>query len=226
MSRLAYLFSYESTFSYINETIVPDLQSLLQADGAGSWSCKDLENLRLVLRRLATLRVKNSEDAEDLVQETLLTVTTKRPAGDLEKGLLVWGMGVLRKKLGNYYRKNRRILEAQKLGIDIAQLAWISAGPDSPEAKMFQSELHTLIDKTLEKFPTQEQRALRLMLAGLPAREIASMMAPESYQNVLNHLFRGRKKLARQLIRHGWVPHRRESRSREPEAGSVDSKPV
>src|SRR5262245_44132029 len=69
---------------------------------------EELARIRMVLRKLTALRIENPEDAEDLVQETLLTMTEKCPEIELRKGLLVWGMGILRKKVGNYYRRVQR----------------------------------------------------------------------------------------------------------------------
>ena len=43
-----------------------------------------------------------------------------------------------------------------------------------------------------------------MLIAGLTPGEIAVKMLPERYQTVINHLHRGRKKLARELIRHGF----------------------
>src|SRR5207247_5159091 len=71
------------------------------------WPTEELLRIRLVLKRLTALRVKNPDDAEDLVQEALLTMTQKFPEIELHKGLMVWGMGILRKKVGNYYRRCR-----------------------------------------------------------------------------------------------------------------------
>jgi hypothetical protein len=45
------------------------------------------------------------------------------------------------------------------------------------------------------------------MIAGFNAGEIARQLHPERYQNVINSLYRGRKKLARALAKYGYAPN-------------------
>jgi RNA polymerase sigma factor (sigma-70 family) len=204
VSCFTYPFNYELTVSFLGEL---DPQEQYQDHCASlpkDWSNEDFLRIRSILRRLTALRIQNADDAEDLVQETLLTVAAKCPTRELQKGILVWSMGVLRKKVGNYYRKarhpaispeerSRRRLIDPRTALDL-----------SPESDLRHVELRALIHKILAGLPTREQCALRMMLAGMPAHEIAQNMAPESYQNVLNHLYRGRKKLAEQLAKYGY----------------------
>ena len=68
----------------------------------------EIEAIRIVLKKLTSIRIMNSNDVEDLVQETLLTMISKHPGAELEKGPLVWSLGILRRKVGNYYRKSQR----------------------------------------------------------------------------------------------------------------------
>ena len=44
------------------------------------------------------------------------------------------------------------------------------------------------------------------MIAGLNAREITEELHPVRYQNVINRLHRGRKKLAEALAKYGYGP--------------------
>ncbi len=171
-----------------------------------AWTDEEVARIRLVLQRLTAMRVQNDDDAEDLVQETLLTATAKLPDCSLRKGLLVWCMGVLRKKLGNYYRKANRYAPLHHSDA----LAWGSAHGEmpgrTPEAEILQAELCALIRAIVAQFPVQERRPVELYLAGFPAQEIALQLHPERYQNVVNRIYRGRKKLARQLARYGYAP--------------------
>ena len=52
------------------------------------------------------------------------------------------------------------------------------------------------------------------MVSGLNAGEIARLLSPEPYQNVMNRLYRGRKKLARELIKCGFRPNSGKSGNR------------
>ena len=48
---------------------------------------------------------------------------------------------------------------------------------------------------------------MELLLAGLEPGEIVKRLHPERYQNVINRLHRGRKKLAKELAKYGYGPH-------------------
>jgi RNA polymerase sigma factor (sigma-70 family) len=163
--------------------------------------------IRAVLQKLSTIRVLNPTDAEDLVQDTLLTMLTKYPGNELEKGLLIWSMGILRKKVGNYYRKAQRYtcLSEQASG-EQSVLQGLTAAT-SPEAKFLHEELKSIIRQTLLHFPPLQRQAMELLLAGLNSGEIVKHLHPERYQNVINHIFRGRQKLAKELAKFGYGPN-------------------
>ena len=164
-----------------------------------NWSDEQLAHIRLVLQRLTALRIENADDGEDLVQETLLTMAKKCPQEELKKGLLVWSMGILRKKIGNYYRKAQRYA-----ALDEDAAARKKLAPPSPEDWIRYSELLALIQHTLTGLPPQERQVMDLLLAGQPASRIAELLYPERYQNIINRLYRGRHKLQRELAKHGY----------------------
>jgi RNA polymerase sigma factor (sigma-70 family) len=161
--------------------------------------------IRAVLKKLSTVRVLNPTDAEDLVQETLLTMLTKYPGNELEKGLLIWGMGILRKKVGNYYRKAQRFTSftEQEPG---THLSGQKLAANSPEARFFHKELQEIIQQTLTQLPPAQRQAMELLLAGLDSGEIVRHLQPERYQTVINHIFRGRQRLAKELAKYGYGP--------------------
>jgi RNA polymerase sigma factor (sigma-70 family) len=173
-----------------------------------AWTDEELARIRLVLRKLTALRVENPEDAEDLVQETLLTMVRKAPEIDLEKGLLIWAMGILRKKVGNYYRRTQRSVPLDDQRIVVYDSGQCSRAAPSPEASLLHAELCARVDALLENLPVPEREAMDLYLAGTQTCEIVSLLHPERYQNVVNRLHRGRKKLAKELTRHGYAKRR------------------
>jgi RNA polymerase sigma factor (sigma-70 family) len=163
--------------------------------------------IRAVLKKLSTIRVLNPTDAEDLVQETLLTMLTKYPGDELEKGLLIWGMGILRKKVGNYYRKAQRFTSFSEQEPGAQLLMQEFAAATSPEAKFFYEELQGIVRQTLTQLPPSQRQAMELRLAGLDSGEIVRHLHPERYQNVINHIFRGRQRLAKELAKYGYGPN-------------------
>jgi RNA polymerase sigma factor (sigma-70 family) len=170
------------------------------------WTEDEIAAIRRVLLRLTALRILNPTDAEDLVQDTLLTMLTKYPGSELEKGLLVWSMGILRKKVGNYYRKTQRFSYfSEQDSYDPKLTRELSAMP-SPEAKVFHEELQDLVKETLAQLPFDQRQPIELLIAGLNSGEIVKQLYPERYQNVMNRIHRGRKKLAKELAKYGYGP--------------------
>lgn len=178
---------------------------------------EELSQVWLVLRKLTALRVENPEDAEDLVQETFVTMTEKFCQLELRKGLLVWSMGILRRKLGNYYRKPKRFasIDQSLHARDVVRLVQV---PASAETTLRESELHNLVDQILEEFPSLERSVLKLLFDGFSTSEIAAELHPERYQNVVNRLHRGRKRLYKELKKFGYTipPQPNDRRIRKP----------
>jgi RNA polymerase sigma factor (sigma-70 family) len=218
MQSLAYRIDSDFAPFFIRESAGLEEHSPLGKPKLGDWSDQELASIRNVLHRLTALRVANAEDAEDLVQDTFLTMAMKCPEVELEKGLMIWSMGILRKKVGNYYRKTQRYAAASQ-GSSPLEFAQGDPSVTSPEIRLQQRELNTLIYEVLATLPENHRQALELLLAGMRANEIVELLSPECYQNAINWLYRGKKKLARELARYGYGPEakpsiRRSSRTR------------
>jgi RNA polymerase sigma factor (sigma-70 family) len=171
------------------------------------WPAEELTRIRMVLRKLTALRIENPEDAEDLVQETLLTMIEKCPEIALRKGLLVWGMGILRKKVGNYYRRGQRYSALQRENLNAVMLHPTQA-PPSAESTIHYRELRSLVETIVKKFPPHERVVMDLLVSGLATREIVKALYPERYQNIVNRVHRGRKRLHKELAKHGYMNYR------------------
>jgi RNA polymerase sigma factor (sigma-70 family) len=170
------------------------------------WAEEEIAAIRIVLQRLTAARVTNSNDAEDLVQDTLLTMIMKNPGSELEKGLLVWSMGILRKKVGNYYRKAQRYASLNPQKTCTRECVQQSMLTFSPEVKVFHEELQRIIDEILAQLPVPQRQAMELLIAGHDPAEIVKQLYPERYQNVINRLYRGRQRLAKELAKYGYGP--------------------
>jgi DNA-directed RNA polymerase specialized sigma24 family protein len=166
------------------------------------WTDDEIASIRAALKRLTKIRILNTNDAEDLIQETLLTMINKQPGRILEKGPLVWSLGILRKKVGNYYRKIQRYAPLSE-GERRTQELWVTL---TPESRMLHEELKTIVNVVLSQLPNSQRQALELMVAGFNTGEIVRELHPERYQNVINRLYRGRKKLMRALAIYGYGP--------------------
>ncbi|MCL2878027.1 MAG: RNA polymerase sigma factor [Acidobacteria bacterium] len=178
------------------------------------WTDEELSRIRRELRKLTALRVLNAPDAEDIVQDTLLTLIHSRPEKELEKGPLVWSIGILRNKIGNYYRKGRYRARCEEREAKLQQGLFQTVSTVSPEGELMRGELRNVIAAAVERLPHAQKKAIKMLIAGLKPGEIAAKMSPERYQTVINHLHRGRKKLAQELTRHGFGGMHEMKRSR------------
>jgi RNA polymerase sigma factor (sigma-70 family) len=188
-------------------------------ENSAGWTLGNDEGIieiRSALHKVSIIRILNSNDAEDLVQDTLLTMISKNPNSDLEKGPLVWSMGILRKKVGNYYRRLRRyvpITEPEILNVDIIQQ---SLRCDSPEALLSHRELSQIVAESLESLPSDQRKVMELVISGLDSGEVAKELRPERYQSVITQIHRGRQKIAKDLAKFGYGPSTPRSNSQHP----------
>lgn len=200
MRNLAYSFFHLYPALAVRES---SPRTVRTGPSLNDWSDDELKKIRCVLQKITALRVCNPDDAEDLVQETLLTMTEKCPEVEIRKGLLIWGMGILRYKIGNYYGQVRRYEEAGG-EVRIRNCRSRADPSPTPEALLRYAELSRLIDAFLKTLSAGERNALVLFLRGYTTSEIVRALRPEHYQNVVNRLFRGRRKIARELERRGY----------------------
>jgi len=211
----SYYRVYNTNLLCIRETA--PLEEYAAGRRAIEWTDAELRSIRLVLRKLTSIRIFNPEDAEDLVQETLLTMLRKAPGTEIEKGNLIWAMGILRRKVGNYYRRSQRSITRDKqMQYELRRPARIP----SPESSLHHAELMAAINSILVDLAPPEREALDLYLAGKETCEIVSMLQPERYQNIVNWLHRGRKKLVKELARYGYFRDECGQRQRRPRSPS------
>jgi RNA polymerase sigma factor (sigma-70 family) len=201
---------YNLAYCLTNYSFVVSESSCLEVYGAvperSQWTEEEIAAIRAVLQKLTSIRILNSTDAEDLIQDTLLTMLTKHPGDALEKGLLVWTMGILRKKVGNYYRRTNRFtcFSEQEPRTQRSIREFTAAA--SPESRLFHEELQSIICQTLTQLPSPQRQAIELLIAGHDSGEVVKQLHPERYQNVINRIYRGRKKLAKELAKYGYGP--------------------
>ena len=177
-----------------SETLTPQPLSLTD---------DEIADIRKKLSKLTARRVLNAPDAEDIVQDTLLTMISKPPCATLKKCPLAWSMGILRNKVGNYYRKERRHSAYAAEKSNDSYEAHQHSSSLSPERELLCGELLEVINTAVERLPALQRCAMKLLIAGLNPGEIAKRMSPERYQAVINHLYRGRRKIAQELNRYG-----------------------
>src|SRR5206468_4718039 len=135
--------------SPIQATDVFSLSSA-RAPSLDDWPPEHLSQMRVIFRKLTSMRIVNPEDAEDVVQETFVTMAEKFPCVRLQKGLLVWGMGILRRKVGNYYRRPNRTAGLDQEIVDASVLRLVQSQP-SPYSHVHRAARQSLVQSLVRE---------------------------------------------------------------------------
>jgi RNA polymerase sigma-70 factor (ECF subfamily) len=123
-----------------------------------------LDELSGRLRAYYGRRVPPGLDVEDLVQETLIAVHTRRATYDVNQPFTAWAYAIARYKLIDALRRGRAHLRAP---LEDADVLFVAPGA---EAAMARRDL----ERVLAKLPKRTQALIRdVKLAGLSTREAA-----------------------------------------------------
>ena len=130
------------------------------------------------------------EDAEDLVQETLLALHTRRDTYDPEQPLTAWMYAIARYRLIDHIRRERRRGAHNSLDdLDI--------GDSDPEYEA--SDARRDVAALLEKLPPKQQTAIRLIKLEEKSVKEAAALTGFSESDIKISVHRGLKTLARLL---------------------------
>jgi RNA polymerase sigma-70 factor (ECF subfamily) len=152
-----------------------------------------LTDLGGLLRRYFERRLADAAEAEDLVQETLLAVHTRRATYDPSRPFTAWAYAIARYKLIDHLRR-RRARPTTPLDDNIHELF----APDDHAAASAASDL----DRLLGALPESQSRAIRdVKLEGLTSAQAAAR-AGVNEGAVKVRVHRGLKALA-SLVRGG-----------------------
>ena len=172
----------------------PELQRLMQAGLAGDGDAHRTlltlisVRLRAYFRGRLSRAGRSDVEAEDLVQEVLIAVHTRRHTYDPSQMFTPWLYGIARYKLADYFRRSR--FSAYDVSLDDAEEAM-----GSEDAAGVESSFD--VERMLAELPPKMQRAIRYTkLEGLSVNEAAqrSGMSPSA---VKVSVHRGLKALAR-----------------------------
>lgn len=148
------------------------MRILDSAAAAAAPAERDLESVlhaaRPHLRTLLARQRIPPEDAEDLLQQTLLALVYQwRNVRDPE----AWLVGTVRNQCRSYWRRKRRVLYE---AVDAAMLEWLAAPQPSPQERR---DLWRDLEATLERLPPRCRCLLRLRYQlGYEPREVAARM--------------------------------------------------
>lgn len=160
-------------------------------DGDPSAYRSLLSALAPLLRAFFARRMAfGSEDVEDIVQETLIAVHTRRASYDRNRAFTPWLFAIARHKMIDHYRRLRRTVAVENLG----DMLVAEGFEDACLARMD-------VDKLLGALPPKQARAIRsTRVEGASVAEAATAAGiGESDLKVSVH--RGLKTLAARLAR-------------------------
>jgi RNA polymerase sigma-70 factor, ECF subfamily len=158
-------------------------------------SSQTIATLSPTLLSFALRGVRRREDAEDLVQETWISALRSAPTFDGRSSLRTWLTSILRRRMADLYRRERRVFSFDE---DDHESPWL------PHAEQFDREQAVaLAARAMAELTSLEQTAVTLCdVQDLDRDEAASRMQIErGYLRVLLH--RGRSKLQAALSGQG-----------------------
>jgi len=123
---------------------------------------QQLVALRGYLLRFARLQLRNDAWAEDAVSETILAALAKPQAFEARSQLKTWLVGILKHKIIDHYRKHRREVLSEDLGLHqvaegtsidpkghwkLGQSEWITNPVKAYQRREFWAALNACVEK-------------------------------------------------------------------------------
>ncbi|UMZ74805.1 RNA polymerase sigma factor [Natranaerofaba carboxydovora] len=141
--------------------------------------------------------VKNSQDAEDLAQESFIKAYQKLDTFDAKYKFSTWIYKIATNTCLDYLKKKKDILLKDD---DSMQKLESTNGSEGPEENLIQKEQLNYMEKAIKKLP-HEFRAVVVLyhINGFNYKEIAEIL-DINQSKVKNRLFKGRKLLQKELV--------------------------
>lgn len=133
------------------------------------------------------------DDAEDLVQETLVALHTRRDSYDPNFPLTAWMYAIARYRLIDHLRRSKRRTHASLDGVDVADV------DPHYEASDARRDVLTLLDK----LPAKQQTAIRLVKLEEKSVREAAALSGLSESDIKVSIHRGLKALMRLMTEAG-----------------------
>ncbi len=133
-------------------------------------------------------RIADSNDIEDLVQETLIAVHTRRATYDRDRAFTAWLFAIARYKLIDHFRRHRKTVPIEGL-----EDALIDEGFESSSGARLD------VDKLLGTLPAKQARMIRA--TRIDGASVAEAAAASGYgdSDVKVTVHRGLKALAQRI---------------------------
>jgi RNA polymerase sigma-70 factor (ECF subfamily) len=144
--------------------------------------------LRMLVPQLRSFfgrRVGRDDVVEDLVQETLIAIHTRRVTFDRERPFSAWLYAIARYKLADHFRRLHRSQELDELDENMAAAEFESAALASID-----------VERLLDTLPAKQSNAIRaIRIEGFALEEVAET-AGISHADAKMSVYRGLKRLS------------------------------
>ncbi len=139
-----------------------------------------LESLSVVVRKIISKKIRAADEAEDVLQEILISIHKARHTYDGSRPLLPWVYAIAKFRLADHFRKTYGRVET----INIEEVAEIADENVTEPAAFYES-----IKKEVEKLSGNQPKILELMYVnGLTAKEAGQKLGmKESAVKVAAH---------------------------------------
>lgn len=156
----------------------------------------DILPLKNILYRLALRITLNAEDAEDVVQETMLKVWNRRERWGEIESMEAFCLTICRNIALDKTRKMDNQSQSIEDGYDTADMSYAS----NPEEQAVQQDRIALVRRLIDRLP-EKQRSIMLLreTEGKSYREIADILDISEEQVKVN-LFRARQTIKKKYI--------------------------
>jgi RNA polymerase sigma-70 factor (ECF subfamily) len=151
----------------------------------------------LKLKNFITQKVSNSEEAEEIFQETLVSASECLELYSGKSSFFTWLCGIAKHEISDFYRKKKIKT------ILFSRLPWLEslvAEALGPEQILLRKEAIKKVKKSLKSLSEGYQQVLRLKYyQGLSVKEIAQQLN-ETIKSIESRLTRARKAFAKAFV--------------------------
>lgn len=161
------------------------------------WFYEHVLPLKDQLFRLALRMVQNREEAEDIVQDTLLKVWNRRSSWAMIDNMDAFCMTVCRNLALDHLKRQ----EHQSLSLDELTETTQRQGPtgNPVEEHLLQQDRIQWVHRMMNRLPEKQRTCMQLRdIEGLPYKEIAQIMGITEEQVKIN-IFRARKTIKERI---------------------------
>lgn len=173
-----------------------DLKALMLKGLAGDAAAhrEFLKGASARIRAFLRSRLRGAEEAEDLLQETIIAIHTKRETYDPTYPVTAWMYAIARYRLIDYLRKTKR----SGVSVPVEEAEGVFDGVDYDPGDASRD-----VSRLLERLPPKQREAIRLVkLEELSVKE-ASARTGFSESDIKVSVHRGLKALAKALGEEG-----------------------